>query len=92
MVEEAPPIEQIIALALKPSNLNSVLGIMNNPIRQIAKVQLESMESLMASIIATEGDVNKVPLAAGAFLAERLEDPVKMARVIITNGMNKGGI
>jgi len=92
MPEVRPPIEDLMVLAFKPSNLNAVMAIMQNPVRQLAEMQFRAMESFAWSLLAMEGDPAKLPIAAGAFMAERIEDPMKVMRIVMTNGVNRGGI
>jgi len=90
MVQRAPA-EDMVLLAFSPENVAGMSKIMHNPIRSIADVQLQAMETLGWSLVATEGDVNKIPAALSMFLLERLEDPIKVARIILTDTMSSGG-
>ena len=91
MVDKSPA-EQMMLLALSPKNMNSVAEIMRNPIREIVDLHLKGIESLTWGLMATEGDVTRIPMAVGAVGLERLDDPAKMIRIIISNGMKQGGI
>jgi len=85
------PVEKLLLLALSPKNVNSVADIMSNPIRDIAEIQLKGIESLSWGLLATEGDMTRVPAALAAIGLERIEDPAKVIRIIMTNGIKKGG-
>jgi hypothetical protein len=91
MVDRSP-VEEMFLLALSPTNMNSVSLIMQNPLREIADIQLKAIESLSWGLLATEGDVTRLPAALGAMALERIEDPAKMIKIIITNGIKKGGV
>ena len=91
MVDKSPA-EQMMLLALSPRNINSVAEIMHNPVRDIVEIQLKGIESLTWGLLATEGDVTRVPAAFGAVALERLDDPAKIIQIIITNGLKQGGI
>jgi len=90
MVDKSP-VENLLLLALSPKNINLVAGIMSNPLRDIAEIQLKAMESLSWGLLATEGDATRLPTALAAVGLERIEDPAKIVRIIITNGTKKGG-
>lgn len=89
---DQPPVDQLVSLALRPSNINGVVSIMNNPVRQITQLQIQAMESFLWSLMSTEGDISKVPIAAGAFIVERIDDPAKIAKIIMINGAKQGGV
>ena len=91
MVDRSPA-EQMLLLALSPKNVNAVSDIMGNPIRDILEIQLKGLESLTWGLIATEGDIAKVPVSIGAVLLERIDDPAKIIRIAIMNGIKKGGV
>ena len=86
------PAEQMMLLALSPTNVNSVAEIMRNPIRDIMDVQMKGMESLMWGFLAAEGDLTRIPVVLGAIALERLDDPAKIIRIIIINGARRGGL
>ena len=91
MVEKSPA-EQLFLLALSPRNINSVAEIMRNPLRDIAEIHLKAIDSLLWGFMATEGDATRAPAALGAVAIERIDDPAKILRIIITNGMKQGGV
>ena len=92
MPEARAPIEDLMVLAFEPRNVNAVMAIMQNPVRQITELQFKAVESLAWSLLAVEGDASKLPIAAGAFMAERIEDPIRVVKIIMTNGIQRGGI
>jgi len=87
MVDRAP-IENMMLLAFRPSNINAVSNIMHNPIRDLGMLHLQAIESLGTSIISTQGDPAKLPIAFGMFIMERLEDPIKVVSTMLLAGKN----
>lgn len=89
MVDKTPA-QEMVLLAFSPENMGSMAKIMHNPIRQISDVQLQGAEALTWSVVATQGDLNNLPAALSMFLLERLEDPIKIARIILNDTMRGG--
>ncbi len=89
MVDKNPG-QEMVMLAFSPENMGSMAKIMHNPIRQISDVQLQGAEALVWSVAATEGNAYNLPAALSMFLLERLEDPIKIARIILNDTMRGG--
>jgi hypothetical protein len=85
MVDRAP-LENLMLLAFRPNNVQAVSGIMHNPMRDLGMLHISALESLGTSLISTQGDPAKLPIAIGMFLMERLEDPIKLASTIMMVG------
>jgi hypothetical protein len=85
MVDRAP-LENLMLLAFRPSNVQAVSTIMHNPMRDLGVLHIGALESLGTSLISTQGDPAKLPIAFGMFLMERLEDPIKLASTIMMAG------
>lgn len=89
MVDTAP-LEEILLLPFAPSNVESVAKIMRNPMRDFGKLNIQAVESLGSSVLATQGDPNQLPIAMTLFLMERLEDPVTLLKILMGLGMYGG--
>jgi len=86
-----PPTETLKGLGqvLFPgTNVQTVDFMFHNPVRELGKVQIEVMDSLMAGLIATMGNPANINYSIFNILLERAEDPIRFFQMIVRVLMN----
>jgi|APFre7841882590_1041340.scaffolds.fasta_scaffold346179_1 hypothetical protein len=74
---------QMSQVLFAPTNLNKMQKIMNNPMRNLAQLNLQAMESLTTSFVAAEGNPENMPMALAMFFVERMEDPLRVLNILM---------
>lgn len=82
MSDRSIPLE-LAEVILEPKNVDKVLYIMRNPLRELLQLQMEQFETFTSAIVAGQGNPEDTLYALLYALFERADDPIKVLQILI---------